>query len=214
VYLSDHPLNEYREVLSSASHTVAQLADLDDRAEVGLVGMLTAFEPRVTKAGRPMARATLEDQTGSVTLLLFPACFEQFGKLLARDRVISVKGRTSLRERAEGEQPALVEVIGEQITLVQPPHSRETNGNGRAADDGPAVHVRISRAMLEDHRLRLLRRLVEQHPGSHRLLLHVADGGRRETLVLSEWRVAGDNGLIDEARRALQVGPTDLWVAQ
>ncbi|SFF97246.1 DNA polymerase-3 subunit alpha [Desulfotomaculum arcticum] len=93
LYVSGHPLSEYRESINrQATHQVAGLADLEERAEVTVGGMLGAIKKITTKKGDNMAFAVLEDLTGSVELVVFPRVYQQYVSLLKSDNPILVRG--------------------------------------------------------------------------------------------------------------------------
>ena len=81
IYLSAHPLDEYRIVLDNLCNTTcAELADvgaLGDREEVILGGIVTAVRTGFTKNGKPFGIVTLEDFEGSGELPIFG---EEWGK--------------------------------------------------------------------------------------------------------------------------------------
>jgi DNA polymerase-3 subunit alpha len=81
IYLSAHPLDEYRIVLDNLCNTTCvELADvgaLSDREEIILGGIVTAVRTGFTKNGKPFGIVTLEDFEGSGELAVFG---EEWGK--------------------------------------------------------------------------------------------------------------------------------------
>ena len=75
IYLSAHPLDQYRVVLESLCNTtcpeVANKEDLKDRSEITVGGIVTNIRESMTKKGMPCGFVTLEDFTGSGELALF-----------------------------------------------------------------------------------------------------------------------------------------------
>ena len=109
VYMSGHPLDEYREILSRMTLTAAQIAgaddpeneeareDLDGRS-VELGGILTEVKGKATKKGDYMAFVTLEDMTGQIECLVFPRVYEKYQTYLQEDAAVAVSGKISVRE--------------------------------------------------------------------------------------------------------------------
>ncbi|MCD6404991.1 MAG: hypothetical protein J7M19_04130, partial [Planctomycetes bacterium] len=100
-YLSRHPLARYEDVLKRyATATVRDLQGLSDGETVVLGGTISAVKPTVTKTGRskgePMARFTLEDLTGSVSMVIFPPQYRESRDLVENDREVLVRGRVDL----------------------------------------------------------------------------------------------------------------------
>ncbi|MEN3308917.1 MAG: polymerase subunit alpha [Micromonosporaceae bacterium] len=102
LYVSDHPLRGIEASLeAAASTTVAALIGDDELADgqlVTIAGILTGLQPRVTGKGKHWASAILEDLSGGVEVLFFPATFELVGQYLAEDALVVVKGRVNRRD--------------------------------------------------------------------------------------------------------------------
>ncbi|MFQ5498524.1 MAG: DNA polymerase III subunit alpha, partial [Candidatus Zixiibacteriota bacterium] len=117
VYVSGHPLDKYRNELSTfADFTAHALGSAADGREVTVGGILTAVRTNTDKKGNLYAFATIEDYTGTVELILFSDCFEKHRDLAVVDRAVLIIGRVSTRE---GKPPNVIvsELIGlEQVT--------------------------------------------------------------------------------------------------
>lgn len=82
IYLSSHPLDEYRVVLEKyCNASVSELEDLSSlggRDSIIVGGMITSSQHLTTKTGKPYGRFTIEDFGGSYTFTLFSREWEQF----------------------------------------------------------------------------------------------------------------------------------------
>ncbi|MEG1414065.1 MAG: DNA polymerase III subunit alpha [Mucinivorans sp.] len=81
IYLSSHPLDDYRVVLEK--YCTASVGELDDLGALNgrdliLGGMITSAQHLTTKTGKPFGRFTIEDLGGSYTFTLFSRDWEQF----------------------------------------------------------------------------------------------------------------------------------------
>src|SRR5262249_31140571 len=147
----------------------------------------------------------------SIPVTVFPKVYEEYARLLEKDRLILVKGKTSIRERLganpraeltdreDEEVPGIVEVHAEEILPLQ------NSASPRARE--PALHVRLARARSQE--LNLLRALFTSSPGSARLFLHIPVAGREEW-VLANLTVVASRRLV-EALQGL-VGRGEVWV--
>ena len=100
LYISDHPLRRWQPVLDAkVTATIAQLADLRDRQEVIVGGLVGSVKRSITRSGSAMAFLTLEDLTGSVEVLVFPRAYEQQGLALKRDTVVLLRGKLDIEEQ-------------------------------------------------------------------------------------------------------------------
>jgi len=72
-YVTGHPLEKYMAKLAAITrHDSASLEELKHETPVTLAGILTGFRVRPSKKGDLWASGNLEDNRGSVELLVFP----------------------------------------------------------------------------------------------------------------------------------------------
>ena len=94
LYISDHPLSEYQATLVQlVSYFSAQLPEAQHEEKVRVAGLVTVVRPYVTKQGKPMGFATIEDIQGIIELVLFPKTWTQFQPVLEVGKVILVEGK-------------------------------------------------------------------------------------------------------------------------
>ena len=121
VYMTGHPLDDYRETLAKLSYTAAEITGTDEEAEApdldgvfaDLGGILTEVKGKATKKGDYMAFVTLEDMTGQIECLVFPRVFEKYRNLLDEDAAVVISGKISVRE---DEAPKL---LAERVTRLE-----------------------------------------------------------------------------------------------
>ncbi|MCG3137102.1 MAG: DNA polymerase III subunit alpha [Phycisphaerae bacterium] len=160
-YITNHPLAQHEALIRRyASATTRGLATFTDGTEVVLGGLLTKLRTVVTKSGRNagarMGIATVEDTTGSVEVILFPADLERFRPLLLLDRVLFFKGLVDRRR----EIPALR--TADIIPLEEVEH--------RLTQE---VHIRLSSDQHPPDILPQLETILRQHPGEIPVLLQI-----------------------------------------
>ena len=122
VYMSGHPLDEYREILGRMTFSTAKLEtgeedgeearDLDGRF-VDMGGILTEVKGKATRKGDYMAFVTLEDMAGQIECLVFPRIYEKYQPLLQEDAAVVISGKISVREE---EAPKL---LAERVTRME-----------------------------------------------------------------------------------------------
>ncbi|HTV54404.1 MAG TPA: DNA polymerase III subunit alpha [Terriglobia bacterium] len=100
-YVTGHPLEKYREALSSMTKfDTSSLDEIEQDAQISLAGILTGYRIRKSKKGDLWASGTLEDVQGSVELLVFPQAFQQIQSVLKPDAALLVRGRMRHEENA------------------------------------------------------------------------------------------------------------------
>ena len=185
VYLTGHPLDGYREILSTFSFNTAELENLDEREDRGmsldgneaeLGGIMTEVKGKATKKGSYMAFVTLEDLTGSIECLVFPKVFERYQSMLKEDETVILKGKLSIREE---ESPKLLvdkvtgidQWISEQNDRTKPVEKKDPRTDAQRAKDAPAkLFLQLSRPMMEKADL-----LLSLHSGEIPVFMHLPE---------------------------------------
>ena len=139
VYITGHPLDDYRDVLGKLPFSTADLDGLEEREDRGLSldgqivdmgGILTEVKGKATKKGAYMGFITLEDLTGQVECLVFPKVYERYQGMMAVDDLVVLHGRLSIREE---EAPKL---LVEKLIPLEAWHPEES---AHAAPMGPST---------------------------------------------------------------------------
>ena len=207
LYISDHPLQAFLGTFEKHNALrVSDLAEMPDRQDVLLGGIITSIKPFTSKkSGEPMAFFTLEDMTGAVSCTMFPSSYATHGHQLQKDRIVLLRGKANHRERVRDDEEggAIVEVLAEAINPL-------ANGGANNGDGPRSIHIRVDPSKKEV--LRFVRETVEQYHGSgntQEVYLHVPDGGRLHvvrTPLLAEFT--------DAFRAALErlLGKQTVWV--
>ncbi len=113
LYISGHPLSQYRDALNMLSTaTAVELAELTDDSEVVFGGLITGVKKTSTRKGDPMAILTVEDLTGSIEVVVYPRPYNQYRLAIGVDQVVVVRGKS----RENGEQ---TKIIGEEISALE-----------------------------------------------------------------------------------------------
>ncbi|AIE87180.1 DNA polymerase III subunit alpha [Fimbriimonas ginsengisoli] len=175
IYVSDHPLRGHeRTILQNGSHTCAAALELDDSHPVKLAGVIAKLRTIVTKAeGKKMASLVLEDFTGQVGAIAFPATFEKLRESLVKDSVVQITGFMMHREmRGEKSVEVRIEDIKPLEASLLP-----VDGPSRAAGK---VSLTIWRAT--EREMFNLRRLIEEHPGDYELFIQIMVGSTPQML--------------------------------
>lgn len=126
VYISGHPLQEYKALFDQFSFQTVLLQNYEtdddgnktypsiiNDARVTFGGIITALTKKTTKKGQVMAFATIEDIYGSIECVFFARAYENAKELLAVDNVVKLTGRIQIRD--DDEPKILVENLYEMM---------------------------------------------------------------------------------------------------
>ena len=188
LYLTGHPMDEYRQAAKTvhAAPMGAILADFAkesgpetyrDEQKVVLAGVVAAAKTKTTRNNSLMCYVTLEDDTGSMELLVFARTLSASGALIQENTPVWVTGRLSVRdEKAPQLLVDEVHPLGDGAAEQAASAPKSTKGNilyiKLKEEEGP-VWTRIQKIFL-------------MFPGTEKVVVYFAGSGRkhREACVL------------------------------
>ena len=198
VYITGHPLDDYRDVLGKLPFSTADLDGLDEREDRGLSldgqivdmgGILTEVKGKATKKGAYMGFITLEDLTGQIECLVFPKVYERYQGMMAVDDLVVLHGRLSIREEEapkllveklipleawHPEESAPAAPMGQSTARPVPPPKRHTSEapkltDAQAAAKAPRkLYLRLNRPQMD-----AASSTLSLYPGSVPVYLHL-----------------------------------------
>lgn len=182
LYVSGHPLQDLGHLLAGRVTPIKDVSgDLVDYS-VRVGGVLTRIQRVRTRSQDTMVFATLEDQTGSIEVLVFPTVLNGDPELWAEEQLLLVEGRISDRD---GETKIVCERVERVVTE---PAQEPTTMILPDALPRPSVLL-LMRGADRDTLLKLKSILSVLPPGPARVYL----------------RVPKKNGAVDTVRTSFQV---------
>ncbi|MCH5163944.1 MAG: DNA polymerase III subunit alpha [Clostridiales bacterium] len=108
VYLTGHPLEEYREQMEEYAHNTSMLtmrddegnleSGIDENTKLVMGGMLVDAERKYNKSGKEFGIAKLEDLYGTVELMLTGFKIAKFKSLWQSENLVKITGRPSIKD--------------------------------------------------------------------------------------------------------------------
>ena len=179
VYVSGHPLDEYRAELEKLSWNTARVLELKERPDGGvgedgklvlLGGILAEAHAKATRKGSMMGFATLEDLTGQIECLFFPKIYDRYHSLMQQDAPVLLTGRLSVRE--EEDTKLLVDVV-EPLTGAPARREEPPLTDAERARRSPVkLYLRLGRGQMDGAQA-VLRRI----PGDVPVYMYLAEEG-------------------------------------
>ena len=179
LYLTGHPMDEYRALARQckAAPIGAILADFAqeggpttyrDEQRVTLAGVVASARTKTTRSNTLMAYVVLEDDTGSMEMLVFARVLGEAGPYLKEGVPVLAEGRLSVRdEKAPQLMCDRVRPL-EHVKGSQPP----------AEEGGKARRLYIRIPSLEDPRWEKIRLVLTMFPGTEQMKVRCADTGK------------------------------------
>src|SRR5438067_862446 len=192
-YITGHPLARYAEdVKRFATHTCASLATARGFEKVAVAGIVQGWRERLTKTGKKIAFATLEDLTGARDLVIYDDIIQKYEGLLKGDEPLLVRGMVRLAEKFGAEA---------QQQDAEPSPEIKVDEVSRLADVRAAkatrIELKLSAEQATSDRLAELKTLLGKFPGSCSASLCIVLPGSAETkIALKATRVAPSDDLL------------------
>ena len=166
-YLTGHPLEQYQPLarkyrMDTAAGITAEESRVRDRQQVRLLGMAAGRKLMTTKAGDTMCFLILEDMTGAVEVLLFPAVYRQVSGILQGEGPFVVEGRVSLREEESAK------VLAERVVSLADFQQTQASGG--------TLYLKLHSQ--NDRRVPEVLRLLAEYPGRMPVKLYFSDDGK------------------------------------
>lgn len=228
LYLSQHPLQAFETILSELTVPLNALTVDHDNRMVSIGGAITDIREITTKNGQKMAFVRIEDQTGEIEAVLFPASLQKTAGLWERDRVVLIKGKVTGRNR-DGSRAAEIkiavndarEITSDQATAYQATGKKPKAPKPTVASSvTPApttitspprderVYVRLINTN-DEQVLLSLKETIDLHQGSTEVVLVLGEASAKQAIKLPIGIDRSGEGL---AKLKELVGPDNLVV--
>ena len=178
IYLSAHPLDEYKIVLDNLCNTrcdeLADLAKLNDREDVILGGIVTGVKTGFTKTSKPYGVVTLEDFNGSGELFLMGEEWGQRSGMFTIGASVYVTGKVQPRFQYNENGPKDLKITGVEFLQTV---------KDKAID---RITISLTTDLLDDQVVTELGELIAEYPGNTKLFFQLHDSmGKNHVLLRS-----------------------------
>ncbi len=161
MYLSGHPMAKYRSLSESLKCAkLFQILDEEtakykDNDRVVVLGLISSVKRKITKNDSTMAFLTVEDETGSIEVIVFPKTLEECRLHIREGNVALIRGRISMRE--DEDTKIVCENIGPcpdersvEITVEpeQKPEKKKAKGLFLRFDNASSPQIEVCRRLL------------------------------------------------------------------
>jgi DNA polymerase-3 subunit alpha len=180
-YITGHPLTKYDMMLTTfkARKTTA-LEHLPDRSDIVIGGILRSIKKKNVKStGDLMAYLTLEDDEGSVEVIVFPELYKNSVHVLRKDMLLLVKGTIDKDEKG---------------VRIRAREALNLEDAGKA--NLKRMDISIDDSLGSSENLRSIKDLVTQYPGDCQLFLKIRLG-KSQTLIATGMNIRPDNILLN-----------------
>jgi DNA polymerase-3 subunit alpha len=173
IYLSAHPLDEYRIILTHVCNTgVVELNERDtlQGRELLLGGIVTEAREGMTKKGNPYGVMKIEDYTGNAEIALFGNDYVDYSKYFKVGMYLLIRARMESHRWKEGEMDLRIT----SMRLLQEEKDKMIE----------KISISVPIHALDEPTINELSALIKSHPGQSLLYFKVTDGEHNVSLSL------------------------------
>ncbi|MFZ1720966.1 MAG: DNA polymerase III subunit alpha [Microgenomates group bacterium] len=172
MYLTDHPLA--RQLKSVTKRANKEIGDLDSSIHADQTflfgGVLSSVRLVTTrKSGKDMAFAKLEDNTGSIPVVIFPKLYQESSRSIGEEKVVLIRAKVDFRDE---ELQLLAESIAE-------PDDTELTHIGSSIHREIFIPRKTTKETLE-----ALGKYLKSQPGSDSVVVLIPNGGKPQKMKL------------------------------
>ena len=165
IYLSAHPLDEYRIVLDNLCNTkcseINDLSTLSDREDIILGGIVTSNQQKYTKSGKPCGFVNIEDYNGTGQLAFFGEDWGKWNGMLIVGSSVYITAKCVPRFRDSNLYDLKVQNIEYLPTVKERSIDRFT--------------INITTDDLDSLVVEELNQIIREHPGKTKLFFQLHD---------------------------------------
>ncbi|MBQ4381943.1 MAG: DNA polymerase III subunit alpha [Oscillospiraceae bacterium] len=184
LYLSGHPMDDYRDAMKRLGAVpigaIMEQYENDpdalgarDGDSLTLCGIISSVKQKTTKNGGIMAYVTITDGTGDMELLCFQKVLDRSGRLLENDRIVTVKGRLSVRDDKPPQVMAnFVDELKDTQPRTQPQPETVPQPQGQKK-------LYLAFGTRDEGQLDWLKKLLDMFPGTEQCVIYFRDTGAR-----------------------------------
>ncbi len=214
IYLTDHPLSEYRMAISEiADMDTGKLAalyadededadpfasleavDIKDGQTVRMAGIINSRRNFITRKNQQMAFLTLEDLYGQIDVVVFPKTFERDREYLDIDSVVVIMGKLDLKEEGN---PKL---LADRVEPLER-YGRKDSSYTAAPKHQSMIKIVIPSTFEEIDGLNLFAKIARRHLGECPVAILVMKTGNKYKMEYDCW-VNPDEGFRKEVMEA------------
>ena len=168
IYLSGHPLDDYKMEMSFANMTLDRLPDVHNQ-KVKIAAFVVSATQRVAQNGNPWGFFMIEDYSGTYEFRLFKENYARFAPLLQPGTSVFIEGEMKQRYNNDEYEFSLRDVrfLG-----------------GLSEDLTESITLQVPIEQVTERMISNLENLCKKYKGKHKLKVNLIDKVNRQTLNL------------------------------
>jgi len=101
LFVTSHPLESYKKILEKQTMRIAELdlsLSYNHYGQISIGGLISSVKKIITKNGKPMLFAKIEDLTDKIEIVVFPKIMEKNPNVFVENKIVFVRGKLDNRD--------------------------------------------------------------------------------------------------------------------
>jgi DNA polymerase-3 subunit alpha len=187
IYISEHPLDDFKIILEEKTIPTSSLKELQTDKSIKIGGLVNSIREIITKNGQKMAFIQVEDQFGSIEVILFPNLYLKYIDTISRDRIYIIKGKISDSDK-NGVKSTELKLLAESVEEIM--HEKAKNFKPRKNSKKETEKIKSKNIFIKlvdgkDHqKLHDIKKIIDESPGSTYVVLVFGEGESKQIIKL------------------------------
>jgi len=166
-YITGHPLTRFDDLLDKFTNAnTISLKEKNDGEIVRIGGIIINIKTIKTKKGDLMAFVTLEDQHGTVEIIIFSLVYAAIQEILIEDNAVIIQGRVKGDENS-------VKILADTVVPIEKAEETWT----------ASIHFNLNKNKTGKDLLLRLNDLLKRYPGSCNAYIHLFSPEETDTVI-------------------------------
>jgi len=166
-YITGHPLIRFEDLLDKFTNAnTISLKEKNDGEIVRIGGIIINIKTIKTKKGDLMAFVTLEDQHGTVEIIIFSLVYAAIQEILIEDNTVIIQGRVKGDENS-------VKILADTVVPIEKAEETWT----------ASIHFNLNKNKTGKDLLLRLNDLLKRYPGSCNAYIHLFSPEETDTVI-------------------------------
>jgi len=166
-YITGHPLTKFDDLLYKFTNAnTISLKEKNDGEIIRIGGIVIKMKIIKTKKGDLMAFVTIEDQHGTVEIIIFSSVYAAVQELLFEDNAVIIQGKVKSDENS-------VKILADTVVPIKKAEETWT----------ASIHFNLNKNKTEKDLLLRLKDILKRYPGSCNAYIHLFSPEETDTVI-------------------------------
>ncbi|MBI3421118.1 MAG: DNA polymerase III subunit alpha [Candidatus Sungbacteria bacterium] len=170
LYITEHPLHEWRAALEGHVLPLAELPAMRDQSSLHVAGIAATIKKIVTKSGQSMVFVQMEDLSGKGEVVVFPKLYQQSAELWQDGALLIISGTCSEKE---GEKKILADKVWKLDKEILRGLKRPGGTPGSTSDTAREIVIYVPAALPKEKVILLKETLAALHHQTEGLPVYI-----------------------------------------